>query len=1375
MTNDQTTLVVTRDRDAHAVVRGFAYQIDVTLERWLDLDDGEELHLEAGEDIDHIAADVASGAPLGPRTLEQIKDLAKNVTLKSAGAVEAVAAFIEHRANNPTAELRFRFTTTAAIGTEKKTPLPEPGISAWERIRSGVLAGDELAMRLSGIRELLKSTSKPSELAQETWDRFVAFVSDGESDLLELIKRFEWATSAPDGAGREESVRGRLRATRGDDDAYPYLFLHICRLLSTEGPKKLIRSDIERVASARTRQDSVLVQQYLTPLLDGVRATIEATVRSEVVPQLERIESTARGIDSNVREALARIGGLDRGLTLAIETSGRLEIVDSSPPLPSGAARRAGLVGDLNEALGSARWLALTGEAGIGKSSLVSLLCAARASSFPAVWLRLRDASPNEAAALMYRVVSVATSATGLRPRTVVLEDLPRATSGDVLTSAIESLAARLSSARVISTSAYALPHGPRALLRESLVERSVPFMTESEVGEVLENRGATPGFCKAAAPVVARRTGGHPTLVSAATDVLARAGWNLAELLRTLTDDSYADTLATEIFERLLRTVEDDPSCRELLSRAALAIGSLRRKDLHRLAAVEPALKVRDDCVHRALGTWIRDEGDGSISISPLLKHRASSRLPIEVVQSTHGSLARTILERGSVTPIEVARAVAHYARADEWGAVAFSLVHALTSIRGAPSEWVEFMLDLSEPYIPRLSEDQAVLVSAQRIRLMEAGGTDADRGRVTRALGSANTPGYVLAYLAATLGLDVSRRDFEFALALCRAAIRVAGGEVPLVPDALPSDEDVEFPDIVSIAAFLPWSTGALVSRPNDLREWTQVVAEMPRPILDAFLSQRHAQVLAPFVANRVWMRGPPPASDARSAADALSELRNVGERLGSELLQAAAARAHTVVLAEYLGRRDEAISDATQFGSTLHDPWCRFLVLEAAAAQSLYGGRLDDAKARYDALLSLAAGVDDIEVIDATIRAAQCSDDAAAPQLTATASAMAKRTYPKNPHVLARCELEHAVALLRAGRRDGALASTLDAQERLYDALSSDDSRALRAQLALSGHLLAYLQTTGRDRPLDSGLEPLKQGTFLYARDSLADRMDEEALVRTRGLMALAAASIGDRRRAVRLGEPVWSQLVEAPSPISALLLPILADPLAAAALVERRYERALSTLSRGIAAALAQPSPPSLNPEEAVVGFGLAASVVALMWDEAEGTTGRSDFIAEIGRARDSLEVPSSPDSAARWSTCATVLDLARRRPGWRAIYDEPTHPDLGSARYLLASTEDDADPDVSATLQVLGLYALAPALRTFSASVAMVIVPGIVAYWRARITREGMRFRAPSHALRVLNRIATYDLRSLRSLLEEIVFAAGARNIPSEALTWIRTG
>ncbi len=66
-------LVTRRDRDAWATIRGYLYQVNVTILRWVTLAENQVLELERGEDIDVIAPAMWKGRAALHRVLEQVK------------------------------------------------------------------------------------------------------------------------------------------------------------------------------------------------------------------------------------------------------------------------------------------------------------------------------------------------------------------------------------------------------------------------------------------------------------------------------------------------------------------------------------------------------------------------------------------------------------------------------------------------------------------------------------------------------------------------------------------------------------------------------------------------------------------------------------------------------------------------------------------------------------------------------------------------------------------------------------------------------------------------------------------------------------------------------------------------------------------------------------------------------------------------------------------------------------------------------------------------------------------------------------------------------------------------------------------------------
>ena len=112
-----------RNRDAAFIIRGYVYQVEVTMLRWVKLGENQILQLECGEDIDTVSRHLNGDEH---RLLEQVGHRSGSLTLRSGKAVEAVANAVESLRHNPDQDLEFLFTTNASIGKERPSRLRQP-------------------------------------------------------------------------------------------------------------------------------------------------------------------------------------------------------------------------------------------------------------------------------------------------------------------------------------------------------------------------------------------------------------------------------------------------------------------------------------------------------------------------------------------------------------------------------------------------------------------------------------------------------------------------------------------------------------------------------------------------------------------------------------------------------------------------------------------------------------------------------------------------------------------------------------------------------------------------------------------------------------------------------------------------------------------------------------------------------------------------------------------------------------------------------------------------------------------------------------------------------------------------------------------------
>ena len=151
------------NRDAYYVIRGYVYQVDLTIERWLELAPDQVLELECGEDIDRISS--ALRLKDRGRLLEQVKYRKSRLTLRSKDALRTLGCALATWRSNPDIRFTFRYTTNSEVTVERPPVFDRriPAIQMWEKIRRGQLNEIEqhqAIKNLAGIYEFLLFVDK---------------------------------------------------------------------------------------------------------------------------------------------------------------------------------------------------------------------------------------------------------------------------------------------------------------------------------------------------------------------------------------------------------------------------------------------------------------------------------------------------------------------------------------------------------------------------------------------------------------------------------------------------------------------------------------------------------------------------------------------------------------------------------------------------------------------------------------------------------------------------------------------------------------------------------------------------------------------------------------------------------------------------------------------------------------------------------------------------------------------------------------------------------------------------------------------------------------------------------------------------------------
>jgi tetratricopeptide (TPR) repeat protein len=662
-------------RDASAVIRGFVYQVDITIQRWLELQENERLELERGEDIDIIAIGIASNTE-EQRITEQVKSREENLTLRSAAAVQSVANFALHRERNPNFQLRFRFTTNARAGIEQGAAFPAsaPGIVAWRRVQSRTAAESEETAIAGALRDFYRQLRRPNGIADNAWEALKRIVSADERQWVAFLSDFEWAVENDSPGSLACAVRERIVASRLADvgtaePVYQRLFVHVFRLLSTDGEKVLSRQRLGEVVS--TTSDAVTHAQVVT-LLDRM---------TSLERRMELGEQRLSGVEEANRTLSIAFGGMASAAAAAAQLPSvgvvPLTLTTDPPPTPPQRISRSVVVQRLRDEFPSG-WLALYGDTGSGKSQLAHLLAEQAAPFF---WLRFTDMPPAlagiawrqflESTASLGAASSRATLLTALfgvaSAKMIVLDDLPRLDSRSPFTDDLLALAqtARGAGVLIVSTSLHRLPRSIQEGIGDAIGEVATPSFSEDEVEEVSIATGAPAETARTLAPLIHTIGQGNPALVVGIARHLRRSNWLITaeELLRILTGDHEGGT-RRELLARLLASIVEEPT-RQLLYRMMLAIGDLSIDEVRGLADAPPSIDLPVERLSQLEGLWLQVEDDRHIRIPALVRLLSPADLPAGVLQFCYARLALMRMRRRQLTPPDVIKVVMYFTSA--------------------------------------------------------------------------------------------------------------------------------------------------------------------------------------------------------------------------------------------------------------------------------------------------------------------------------------------------------------------------------------------------------------------------------------------------------------------------------------------------------------------------------------------------------------------------------------------------------------------------------------------------------------------------------------------------------------------------------------
>jgi hypothetical protein len=676
-----------KGRDAWSTLRGFVYQVDVTILRWLNLGDNEVLELEKGEDIDIVNLDFNDTEI--SRELEQIKHTESTYSLNQENVINIFFNFYFHKKNNPKLKLLFRFVSNIGYNTERPEIFRDgkKGIELWIELFNlcSILKTDDrylaikkhLLQKVSAkLQDLSKLTSDDGKLIHSQWSDFFNYIVD-DNNLIGFIKSFEWSLSNDNDVIISNTIidtivgRKLIFPDLNPEILYARLFLFVFKLMTKKGLKSL-------------NSDELRIQTTLI-VLNG---------NDQVI--IDFINYFLRNADERLNELEDRVG---INLTQILELNSSVELLKNSDTVfefrlsnlsitPVETIKNASLrekkVKDITQLFNKYSWINFQGINGTGKTQLASLIYKKFDNHF---WLELSAHNQdNEKTALLIetflsqisgvaiineRISWIKAVINAIPENTLIIfNDLPNIERNTQLKELLVLFSNNISGSgiKILTTSNKNISNFIIQSLDNDFFNEYYDFnFDEEEIIECLFNNNANTEVLKYV-NLIAIISEGNPQLINAIIYNLKSINWgkDSSELFEVLLKKEFASEILNDSQKTIKKFITDEKS-KELLYRLSLIPWDFKMQEVISVCEVSEKILHPNDKLQDLVNIWIQENKD-SYQISPLIYNIGVNNLSVEVFENVHIALAKSIISTKILNQISAYNSISSFIKGKDF-----------------------------------------------------------------------------------------------------------------------------------------------------------------------------------------------------------------------------------------------------------------------------------------------------------------------------------------------------------------------------------------------------------------------------------------------------------------------------------------------------------------------------------------------------------------------------------------------------------------------------------------------------------------------------------------------------------------------------------